>query len=71
MTETPNILVGYVRRSNGGSSIKLSLNTKAMEDCETYTTSDGQVYIPLKISAHNLRKVMNGETIVTTVTQSE
>ena len=45
-----NILVGYVRRSNAGGALKLSVNTAAFADCSTYMTSDGQSYVPLVIS---------------------
>ena len=45
-----NILVGYVRRSNAGGALKLSINTAAFADCSTYMTSDGQSYVPLVIS---------------------
>ena len=68
MTEQ-NILVGYARRSNGGATVKLSINVEAMNDCETYTTSDGQTYIPLVVSRHSLELVLNGERVVTTVMQ--
>ena len=60
-------LVGYVRKSNAGGSIKLSINKQAFEDCEVYTTSDGQQYISLSISLQALRKVLDGERTVTTV----
>lgn len=62
-------LVGYVRRGNGGGAIKISINKQAFEDCNTYTTSDGQTYIPLVISLSALRKVIEGERAVTTVSQ--
>ena len=65
----PNLLVGYVRRSNAGGAIKVSINTNAFGDCETYTTSDGQAYVPLVISLSALRKVIDGERAVTTVSQ--
>ena len=71
-TETgvmPSILVGYVRRSNAGGAIKISINTNAFGDCETYTTSDGQAYASLVISLSALRKVIDGERAVTTVSQ--
>ena len=32
---TPSLLVGYVRRSNAGGAIKLSINSHAFGDCET------------------------------------
>ena len=67
--EIPNLLVGYVRRSNAGGAIKVSINTNAFGDCETYTTSDGQGYAQLLISLSALRKVIDGERGVTTVSQ--
>jgi len=65
----PNLLVGYVRRSNAGGAIKLSININALGDCETYTTSDGQTYVPLLISINALSKVIEGERAVTTISQ--
>ena len=65
----PSLLVGYVRRSNAGGAIKVSINTNAFGDCETYTTSDGQTYVPLVISLSALSKVIEGERAVTTVSQ--
>jgi hypothetical protein len=63
------LLVGYVRKSNAGGALKVSINTSAMADCSTYTTSDGQTYIPLVISLNALHKVLDGERTVTTVSQ--
>ena len=62
-------LVGYVRRSNAGGAIKVSINSDAFSDCETYVTSDGQEYDPLVISLNALNKVLNGERVVTTISQ--
>jgi len=68
MTEQ-NRLVGYARRSNGGATVRLSINVEEMKNCETYTTSDGQTYIPLVISMQALEKVIRGERAVTTIIQ--
>ncbi len=65
----PSLLVGYVRRSNAGGAIKLSINTNAFGDCETYTTADGQTYASLVISLDAIRKVIDGDRAVTTVSQ--
>ena len=65
----PSLLVGYVRRSNAGGAIKLSINTNAFGDCETYTTTDGQTYVSLVISLDAMRKVIDGNRAVTTVSQ--
>jgi len=64
-----NTLVGYVRKANAGAAIKVSINVKAFEDCETYTTGDGQVYVPLIISMNLLNKVLDNERAVTTIFQ--
>lgn len=64
-----NTLVGYVRKANAGTAIKVSLNVKAFENCETYTTGDGEVYVPLIISMNLLNKVLEGERVVTTIFQ--
>tara|TARA_B100001113_G_C20890589_1_gene526795 strand:- start:174 stop:428 length:255 start_codon:yes stop_codon:yes gene_type:complete len=67
--EQKSNLVGYVRKSNAGGAIKVSINSDAFSDCETYVTSDGQEYVPLVISLNALNKVLNGERVVTTISQ--
>ena len=52
-----------------GGAIKVSINSDAFSDCETYVTSDGQEYVPLVISLNALNKVLNGERVVTTISQ--
>ena len=47
----------------------MSINSDAFSDCETYVTSDGQEYVPLVISLNALNKVLNGERVVTTISQ--
>ena len=63
----PSLLVGYVRKSNAGGALKVSVNTSAFSDCNTYTTSDGQSYVPLVISMSAVRRVIDGERAVTTL----
>tara|TARA_B100000963_G_scaffold326942_1_gene314356 strand:+ start:371 stop:589 length:219 start_codon:yes stop_codon:yes gene_type:complete len=67
--DDPNILVGYARKSNSGGQVKLSMNVNAFDNCETYTTSDGQTYVKLQISRAALEKVLRGERVVTTIVQ--
>ena len=62
--ENKSNLVGYVRRSNAGGAIKVSINNDAFAECETYVTSDGQEYVPLVISLNALNKVLIGERVV-------
>tara|TARA_B100001287_G_C22685292_1_gene533019 strand:- start:4728 stop:4943 length:216 start_codon:yes stop_codon:yes gene_type:complete len=61
-------LVGYVRKGGDGD-IKISIIESAFGDCNRYITSDGQVYVSLKISRNALDKVIRGERAITTVTQ--
>ena len=63
-------LVGYVRRSNANTALKVSLNVAALGECSTYVTSDGQKYIPLEINLLNLEKVLRKERAVTTILQN-
>ena len=67
--EQSSNLVGYVRKSNAGGAVKVSINSDAFSDCETYVTSDGQEYVPLVISLNALNKVLSGERVVTTISQ--
>ena len=67
--ENKSNLVGYVRRSNAGGAIKVSINNDAFAECETYVTSDGQEYVTLVISLNALNKVLIGERVVTTISQ--
>ncbi len=62
-------LVGYVRRSRSGHGLRVSINSEAFQACHTYETSDGQSYVPLVLSVAALRRVMDGERAVTTVSQ--
>jgi hypothetical protein len=61
------LLVGYVRTSNAGGALKVSINSGAFNDCQPYTTSDGQQYVSLVISLSALRRVLDGERAVTTL----
>ena len=69
MEENRSLLVGYVRKSNAGGALKISINSDAFSDCSTYVTSDGQTYVPLVISLNALNRVLEGERAVTTISQ--
>ncbi|MBT5735839.1 MAG: hypothetical protein HOI28_03240 [Euryarchaeota archaeon] len=69
MEENRSLLVGYVRKSNAGGALKISINSDAFSDCSTYVTSDGQTYVPLVISLNALNRVIEGERAVTTISQ--
>jgi len=63
-----SILVGYVRKTDNGK-MKVSLNTNALKDCTTYTTSDGQQYVVLVMLTSAIQKIINGERAVSTLSQ--
>ena len=71
MSMYDNKLVGYARTSKEGKDIKISINIDSIKDCNKYTTSDGQTYIPLVISRYQLEKVIRGENYVTTIFQRQ
>ena len=63
-------LVGYIRRSNNGGELKISINCAALEE-----VPDKKLYdfgsITLAFSKPALYKVINGERAVTTVISTE
>ena len=69
--DSRSVLVGYVRKSNPGGALKVSINSDAFSDCSTYVTSDGQTYVPLVVSLNALSKVLQGERAVTTISQMQ
>lgn len=66
---TTNTLAGYVRMSNSGGAIKLSINLDALKECDTYESKNGETFVPLIINKNGLNSVMSGERPVTTVNQ--
>lgn len=63
------MLVGYVRKSLQKAALKISINKQAFEECEIYTTADGQQYVSLVVSLSAVSKVLDGERAVTTISQ--
>jgi hypothetical protein len=70
MTMTNDRLVGYVRRANKGGELKISINVDAFKDSDIYVTSDGQTYVSLSTNISAIEKIIRGERVVTTVTQT-
>ena len=60
-------LVGFIRKSNAGRAIKLSINTSSFQDCATYVTSDGQTYVQLIVSLNALTGIIDGSRAVTSI----
>lgn len=66
--------VGYVRLPAGTTAdghIRVSINEQSFKQCETYTTSDGQTWVSLRIKPNDLRKVLNGQKSITTIFQGD
>lgn len=61
------VLAGYARKVNGGIALKVSVNVDSFNTAPTYTTSDGQRYAVVEMNADSVRKVLNGERAVTTL----
>ncbi len=66
-TETK--LMGFVRRSNNGGALKLSVSQNAFETAERYVTSDGTEYVGMIINLNRLRNLLSGEQEVTAISQ--
>jgi len=60
-------LVGFIRKSNAGRAVKLSINSEAFKECSTYVTSDGQTYVQLIVSLNSLTGVLDGSKAVTSI----
>ena len=60
-------LVGFIRKSNAGRAVKLSINTSSFQDCATYVTSDGQTYVQLIVSLNALTGIIDGSRAVTSI----
>ena len=60
-------LVRFIRKSNAGRAVKLSINSDAFQECSTYVTSDGQTYVQLIVSLNSLNGVLDGTKAVTSV----
>lgn len=61
--------MGFVRRSNNGGALKLSVSQKAFEGADRYVTSDGTEYVGMIINLNRLRNILNGEQEVTAISQ--
>ena len=66
---TKSELLGYVRRSNNGKALKISVNAEAFNNAERYTTSDGQEYVAMVIRLDKIYELIEGQKDVTNITQ--
>lgn len=61
--------MGYVRRSNNGGALKVSVSEDAFEKAQRYQTQDGKSYVGMIINLNKLRNLLAGEQEVTNISQ--
>jgi hypothetical protein len=66
---TKSQLIGYLRKSNKGNALKMSLSTEAFDKAARYTGKDQKEYVSLIIHLGKAREVMEGKREVTSVNQ--
>jgi len=62
-------LMGFVRRSNNGKALKISINADAFNKAERYQTQDGQEYVAMVIRLDTIYQLIEGQKDVTNITQ--
>ena len=62
-------LVGFVRKSEKGSAVKVSISKEAFENAKTYVSQSGEEFVPLIISMGHLEQLIAGEKEVTSICQ--
>ncbi|MBI5000570.1 MAG: hypothetical protein HZB92_03455 [Euryarchaeota archaeon] len=62
-------LVGYMRKSNGGGALKLSISSEAFQGAQRYASKDGKEYVNLIVNLAKTQEVISGERAVTSVCQ--
>ncbi|MBA3045778.1 MAG: hypothetical protein FP824_06150 [Euryarchaeota archaeon] len=58
-------LVGYLRKSETGLTLKLGLDVEALVDAERYETKDGREYISLIANTGKVEEILDGTREVT------
>ena len=66
-----SLLVGYIRRSNAGQELKISLNVNALSEVKEDPTITTFGAITLAFSKKALMRVIKGERAVTTVVSAD
>ena len=62
-------LVGYVRKSNDGNALRMSISVDAFNEAQKYTTQDGQEYVQLISNLEKIKDIVRGEREVTSICQ--
>lgn len=62
-------LIGYLRKSQAGGALKLSIDQEAFEKAERYDTKDGRKYVQLVVNMDKVQEIIRGEREVTSLCQ--
>ena len=62
-------LVGYVRKSNNGGALKLSIDAEAFANAERYKSQDGREFVALIVNADKVGQILEGQREVTSLCQ--
>ena len=62
-------LVGYVRKSKSGESLKMSIDAEAFAKAEKFSAKDGRQFVSLIANADKVGQIMEGEREVTSLCQ--
>ena len=62
-------LIGYLRKSNNGNALKMSISTEAFGNATRYKGKDEKEYVSLIVNLEKAREVMEGQREVTSVSQ--
>lgn len=60
-------LIGYVRKSNAGKALKISIDKSALNDAETFTSKDGREFVQGVINLDKIGQVIDGTRLVTSL----
>jgi hypothetical protein len=62
-------LIGYVRKSNAGSALKICLLKSAFDKAKTVEGKDGTQYVSLIVNLSKIKMIIGDEHEVTSVCQ--
>jgi hypothetical protein len=64
-----SVLIGYVRKSRGGSALKVNISAQAFEKAQRYMSKSGEEFVGLVVNLDRLKEVISGEREVTSICQ--
>ena len=62
-------MIGYVRKSNNGGALRMSIDYEAFESAEKYKTQDGREYVSLVANLDKITEIIEGDREVTSLCQ--